>query len=539
MAVLGSGAMALPVVPTRLRTLALACGLALLESSAAADRTVLHEYFEPDDQEDLLLEATTLDGKMPVAIDTPSGIIPAPDSAGTPRHPSKAYGGASTPDSPDAAYRVDRNTARPKTVSYDDPFNPSVAPFKRLYAFDAVDEHLELVVADKSLRPVEVGDAHPAGEDLFYGVLVVDLARDAPVRIPSVGPGARVLSAQASPPVKFEILRDGADNWFIRAAARKRVRLTVLLAISRDVFGSKFRDVSYGELPTPRGLPIDAQRAARRVAERIGVSPVMRPRHVLESLVTYFRGFAPSTQLPDAVDPVGLYEELALSQKGVCRHRAYAFTLTALHLGLPTRMVRNEAHAWVEVSDGQVWHRIDLGGAAGELDLSTQQTGFQHVPPPDPHPWPPGADRGDEMARRAREGLGLSGSTPPVGTGARPDPLRPSGSSVRSTSPLLASPTLPPTRVEVAATEGDVRRGDPLQIAGRVTAKGRGCAAARVDVALLSSDHDPIPLGSLPTGNDGRFAGSVTVRLDVRVGDYDLVVTTPGTTRCGPGTSSE
>ncbi len=511
--------------------------MVVLASTAAAERTVLHEYFEPDDQEDLLLEATTLDGAMPIAIETSSGVVPAPDSGRPARGPTKAYGGTSTPSSADAAYRVDRNTKRPDAVSYDDPFNPSIAPFKRLYAFDAVDDQLELVVADQTLRPVAVGGDARSGEDQFYGALVVDLARDAAVRIPSVGPGARVLSAQTDPPLEFEILRDGADNWFMRARERRRVRLTLLLAISREVFGSEFRDVSFAQLPTPPPLPATAREAAQRVAARVGVNPGGRPRHVLESLVTYFRGFSPSDQLPNAVDPVGLFEELALSQKGVCRHRAYAFVVTALHLGLPARMVRNEAHAWVEVSDGVVWHRIDLGGAAGELELSSQETGFQHVPPPDPHPWPPGAHRGDEMAERAQVAARAAASSAPRPARHR-DPPQPGDDEARAVGAASPTPTLSAARVEVTAAGGDVRRGDPLQIAGRVTANGRGCTAARVDVGLAGSGAEAIPLGSLPTGDDGRFAGAVTVRLDLEVGDYELVVTTPGTARCGAGSSS-
>ena len=508
----------------------------LFASSAAGQSVVLHEYFEPDDEEDLLLRATTLDGTMPVAIETPSGVIRAPQTMGSPQTAAKVYGGASTPDSPDAAYRVDRNTARPRAVSYDDPFNPSVAPFKRLYAFDAVDERLELVVADKVLRPVAIGGEHQVGDDQFYGEMVVDLAREEAVRIPSVGPGARILSTQTSPAVKFQILRDSADNWFMRSGERKRVQLILLLAISRDVFGSQYLDVPYAELPPVPPLPPAVQDAARRVANRIGVSSAMRPRQVLEALVAYFRGFAPSTELPVADDSVGLYEELALSQKGVCRHRAYAFVLTALYLGIPARMARNEAHAWVEVSDGRIWHRIDLGGAAGELDLRAQATGFQHVPPLDPHPWPPGAHRGEEMAERARDALQRSGSALTPGA-TRPDLARPA-TRLPSVGSAPGRRGLPAAQIEISALGDDVRRGDPLELSGRVTAKGRGCEGARVDVALVASGRDPIPLGSLPTGRDGRFVGAVTIRLDMEVGDYELFATTPGTARCGAGMSS-
>jgi hypothetical protein len=44
-------------------------------------------------------------------------------------------------------------------------------------------------------------------------------------------------------------------------------------------------------------------------------------------------------------------------------------------------------------------------------------------------------------------------------------------------------------------------------------------------------------IGALPTDGDGRFQGSVTVPLDVDVGDYDVVVSTPGAAVCGPGRS--
>ena len=505
-------------------------GMFLAGPASSTERAIQHEYFEPDEAEDLLLNATTLDGSLPAAIDTPSGIVPAPEVSHSSLSPEKAYGGTSTPDSSDAAYRIDRNTTQPATVGYDDPFNPSVAPFKRLYAYDAVTSRLELTVADRQLRPLTIGGAAASGEDQFYGVLVVDLASNTPVRIPSVGPGTRILSAQMEPPVPFQILRDGAENWFVRSPETKRVRCTVLLVAPRAAFGSEYPDVGYEDLPQVASLPPALKQATQRVAERIGVRSTMRPRQVLVSLVEYFRGFAPSTHLPAAEQPVALYEELAVTRKGVCRHRAYAFLLTALSLGLPTRMIRNEAHAWVEVSDGSLWHRIDLGGAADQVELSGGQGAFQHVVPPDPYPWPAAAAPGSTMVTRARSGR----STMRLGQGPRRlDPLRPGGDSASPREGV--EDRRPAAEITVSTETTDVRRGDPLSVSGSVQAEGRPCAGTRVDVGLVSGGEPVIPLGSLPTDSQGRFAGAVTVRLDLAVGDYSLVVTTPGSIRCGPG----
>src|SRR5262245_55907470 len=104
---------------------ALAVGL-----PAHAQAPVLHEYFEPNPEEDLQLHATTASGTMPAAIDTPGGVVRAPDMFKSANPSEIAYGGGSTPNSTDATYRIDRNTTRPDAVHYDDPFVPAITPFK-------------------------------------------------------------------------------------------------------------------------------------------------------------------------------------------------------------------------------------------------------------------------------------------------------------------------------------------------------------------------------------------------------------------------
>ncbi|MBN2192654.1 MAG: transglutaminase domain-containing protein [Polyangiaceae bacterium] len=521
--------------PRFFRPFSVLVAAALLTGPAVADAPVLHEYFPRDDAEDLSFGATTADGRLPAAIDTPSGVIPAPDPSRSPLAPDHVYGGRSEAHGTSAEYRIDRNTSRPSNVEYDDPFNPSVTPFKRAFAYDAVDRQLALSVADPKLRPLEVGGSPQPGDDQFYADLVIDLVEGKAVRIPSVGPGTRALALQTFPETKLVLLHDGADNWFVRASEGRRIRLTLQLAISRAVFGSPFPDIAFDVLPSPPPLPAAAAEAASRTLQRIGVSRTLRLREAVAALVGYFRGFAPSTDMPEATDPVGLYEELATSRKGVCRHRAYAFVITALHLGIPVRFVRNEAHAWVEVSDGRTWHRVDLGGAAGHLDLDPRTTGFQHVPPADPQPWPNGAESGFELARRAREDLGLKGPGPGVdaarlalGHSLVHDPS-PGSSASRATLPFDAS------TMTLEILDQTIRRGEPLRLRGRVEQAGRPCAGARVDVMLHREGMEPVPLGSLPTGHDGAFAGAVTARLDLDVGDYDVVVTTPGSARCGLG----
>jgi hypothetical protein len=503
---------------------------------AGADGPILHEYIPPDPGEDLALHATTRDGRLPAAVDTPSGVMPAPPDRRA--APETAYGGNATPDSIDASYRIDADTTRPEVVSYDDPFIPAVTPFKRLYAYDSVDESVELVVSDRRLRKVETGGVALPGEDQFFADLFVDVAPGVPARIPSPGPGARVLASRVEPAQAIEIVRDGADNWFLVGTTRQRIRLVLELAVPRASFGSPFPDVSWASLvPRVPLLPRTVRDVAHDVLHALGLSQSVSPRDALTALVAHFRSFAPSEDLPRSRLPAELYRELALSKKGVCRHRAFAFTLTALALGLPTRLVRNEAHAWVEVGDGAIWHRIDLGGAAGRFELDPGADAQAHVPPEDPFVWPPGSESATLTA-------GASGSAPspgspatPAGTTAAsapatPDPTETPADAVPAASGDAANGR-PPASVELRIDANQARRGARLKVHGTVVAQNEPCPGARVDVVLRALDGRLSPLGSVPTDAGGRFDAELTVPFGLAVGDYAVVATTPGAGLCG------
>ena len=544
--------------PTRALRLAasalIAVGLSLAAFAQAGP--VLHEYFEVDLEEDLEFGATTRDGAFPAALETESGIVPAPQPNRDSTPTTTTYGGLSTPNSADSTYRIDRNTTRPSLVKYDDPFTPPITPFKRLYAYDAVDEGLELFVSDKTLTKVRLGGQAAEGEDQFYADLFVDLAEGSPVRIPSVGPHARVLRAQLEPPTQFEILQDGAENWFIRADKRMRARLMMQISVPRAVFGSPFANVSWSRLARHLvSLPAPLEREASAVLAELGLSQLMLPREAVTRLVDYFRAFKPSEQLPEARSGTALYAELTLSQKGVCRHRGYAFVITALRLGLPSRFVRNEAHAWVEVYDGQVWHRIDLGGAAGQLQSDQDTRVPPHRPPSDPFGWPEGSESALDMASGAQTsntqntsgGNGLSGSGQGdvsqqgnrTQQGSAPDAQNDSTAAATGSDPETEQDpedARPSTVLDFRLSSDTARRGMPLQIKGTALTDGDPCAYARVDVLLRPQTGDPVAIGSLPTNDQGQFTGAVTIPLGIDVGHYELTLSTPGTARCGPST---
>ncbi len=505
-------------------------------------KPVLHELFAPDPKEDQRLGATTSSGVMPAAMETKSGWVNAPDpteSAGATLGDAP-YGGLRQSAEAPQQFTLDNLTTRPQQVRYDEPFRPSILPYKRLSAFDGLSANFSLTVVDRALRPVEVGGVAAETEDAFFGDFELDLVANVPVRIPTVGPGTRLLSLQVDPPRVVEVLEDGAENWFMRAEEGGRVRVFVQLSTDRRIFGSLFAPVSRAALrPHLPPFPPPAIEAAAEVLAAIGDLDSATPSSALNQLVAYFRTFEESEILPAASEPLELYREISLSRKGVCRHRAYAFVVTALAWGLPARLVVNEAHAWVEVFDSELWHRIDLGGAASDLIPSRNEPlSIRHRPPSDPFTWPTSERaasteferrlaqhrprfHSDSQSGRSQDSSASSptnhaSSSADLGSSASDfswnDPTSPGLVRSHSSSSLPSSP-----QISLRVSGESFRRGTPISVEGIATNDGKGCALSRVDIQVELSTG-PRTIGSLATNRNGEFRGEVTLPSVLPVG---------------------
>ena len=236
---------------------------ALPQAEADPIGTILHEQIPPDPREDQRL-APSLDGELPVAIDTTSGPVNAPD----PRRPIPPRDPAKPPESDTSVFKADNNTRRPDVQGYEEPFDPSTAPFKRLNAFDSVRPNYELYVANQSVQLVMPGATpNPETEDQFFADMIVDVAPGKRARIPSVGAGTKIVRARLGvgpEDMRFRILRDGAENWFIEGiGAPARARLVMELTVPRAVFGGEFADVGWSELRRPPGAAAGEREAGR------------------------------------------------------------------------------------------------------------------------------------------------------------------------------------------------------------------------------------------------------------------------------------
>src|SRR5262249_19248701 len=154
-------------------------------------------------------------------------------------------------------------------------------------------------------------------------------------------------------------------------------------------------------------VPGAVRASAERALARMGVDPEERGvAPLLAKVVPYFRGFVDASPPSGVAASKDVYWDLVSGQRGVCRHRAFAFVVTAQALGLPARLVLADVHAFAEVMIPHVgWRRIDLGGA--RLDLPPERHamgGGVRARADDPFPQPP--------SYRSRSGGSIVAETP-------------------------------------------------------------------------------------------------------------------------------
>ncbi len=324
-------------------------------------------------------------------------------------------------------------------------------PFKRLYAFDRVEDDWSLGVSEGPLRTFQ---KEVRARRRCSRISRWMLRLEQWFAFPRLGLGPSFLALAVEPAAEVSVLEDSAGNWFLqKRAGGREIRVIYESAIVRDVFRWRISPVSWETL---RKEGESCPRACRPVAEQvlahIGVRGAETPTHALRVLVDYFRQLSPSR----TTCSLGKTRQnstciSASSGKAFARRRAYAFMVTALGLGIPRVSVHNEAHAWVEVFGGTHYHRIDLGGAAARVhDFRRDAAVPEHRAPPDAFSWPAGANRGRACW-----------VTSPNAPSSFLPPRVPEPSGI---DPSTSESTL---EITMVTHEKEVLRGAPLTVSGR------------------------------------------------------------------------
>ena len=537
--------------------------LVLLCPDLSHSAPILHEYVPPPGANRTARLHPR--GQLPRSIKMDGRTtVPRPQDPDSPTPGERVHG----PRRHKPSVRLDRETTHDGVLRYSAVFNPSVVPFKRNVAYDTVKAGYSLNVGDSTLREVRITrTAHSPDRDLFWGSLAVDLVKGQPVSIPSVAPSARILNYTVKPAVALRFFRDSADNFWVRSNSSKRVRLVFLTDAPGSYLSPRIPSVTRAQMPPqlrPR-LPDKVARAAQRVIRHLKIRSDESLYWQLSKLISYFRSFKAGVLKRVTGDT---YLDIAFSKRGVCRHRAFAFVVTAHGLGIPARYVNNEAHAFAEAYVPRAgWIRVDLGGASSELQVSNAEQRLIHSPAPDPFPQPTRFSssysqlRGRVTGLRQDQRRGRSAESVRRGHGRAGAPLRSSrisgsaaasraaggrrtGTAAGSGEPGAPSHGLPappprlPVNITLEAPTRTVLRGEAVQVKGKVDHRGAGVKGLTVKVFLGQAGQPKYVIGTLVTGDHGQFGGTVAVPRDVEVGEYQVYASTPGSGRYGDALSN-
>ena len=577
----------------RFRTLGMALGgfsaLAVALSAAAqviGSRPVLHlDLPPPDEAEDIAIKREQPlfgpepgEGRNPSAFAYRNKILPAPQTGPQPLEAEPVHGRDGFAVDRITQTKPDKATSSDDTLQYVEVFNPAVLPFKRMSALDSVGSDYTLFVANPdALQDLPVGGSPTPDRDLFWADLVVELSPGRDVPIPSVAPDMRIVSYEVDPRVAVTFAKDGADNYFVRSdenEASGTYRLRFMADAAATYFAPQVpSNLRVGDVrdQAPDGLlkplPDSIRPSVARALERLDIDERLPLRRALDLLVAHFREFEPGHLTQGANRDI--YLDLVEQQAGVCRHRAFAFMVTANGLGIPTRYVTNEAHAWVEVwLPGTNWARIDLGGAALRMVVDNAENKSMYQPRgEDPFAKPPGYQNNytqleGEIAGLTQEQRDEARTATPMNSngGFQPGPPGVPGSARSGQispeddprgvfiGPGTELPALPgemmrnkrPTQIDLSYVDPEGFRGESITVNGRLTSDGKGVGGQSIEIYLAPEGRDGNDarlVDRTVTEGDGAFTVYVAIPADLELRGYEVYAATRGDSRFAPALS--
>jgi transglutaminase-like putative cysteine protease len=528
-------------------------GLALAQPSVRT-RPIPHEDIPPSaNDKPTPMIGETGSGGNPAAFAAGDKVLPKPalDKAAPGKtEPVLGKGGFAADRQTDM--RPDENTGPDAALHYVSVFNPDVLPFKRMSAFDAVSDDENLHVARTSLSDLPIGGTTDfRTRDRFWGDVLVELRPGVDVPLPSVAPDMRILSYEVKPRIAVKFSKDGADNFYVKSdenSASGTYRLVFLADADAGYFAPQLppHRMTVGEVArrTPPelrpNLPARVLQSAKRTLDQLGIDPAIDLNIAFNRLVGKFRKF---TAKPIDHPTGDIYRDLCDSEAGVCRHRSFAFMITANAIGIPTRYVENEAHAFVEVwFPERGWQRIDLGGAALRMEVTGADNKTLHRPrSEDPFTKPTEykqsytqlegeihglsdqqlADKHKTLDQAPSSGALANGSGTGGGTG---------GADRISPNPLLPAVTIDPKKgtpqLLITQADGTAYRGDLIHIEGIVRVDGKGIPDHIVHVFLapVGIRADAISIGNAVTAPDGTFRQELSVPPSLNLQAYDILL---------------
>jgi len=440
--------------------------------------------------------------------------------------------------------RLDNHTDRVKNLNYFSNFTPSVIPYKRAVAQNEITFDGSYLFRVRSAPQNRVKISRDASGEIFWGSFLVSAQKGSLHPLPSISPNQKILEIRTEPDVDLKMFKDSADNFSVKIDGSDLVRINMKIAVPSNYFNGEFNEVLWSQFDTSEVASLGSRTAAiaKKVQKKIGLSRRQTPVVNLNKLVSYFRDFQ-ARPFPEELNTGDLYEQIVLNQIGVCRHRSLAFIITASSMGIPTRYVYNEAHAFVEILwPNNGWRRVDLGGAADALNAATNDGRELHKPGEDILPQP---EQYLEEQRRMRTNLGTGDGDGPSGDEkGKVDPTKEGSNDVvteqeeREFSPEDLRP-LPDLNIIFA--NASVERGGEVLVHATLSLDGSPLKNKKI-VAYLGPAgqnklNDAVIIGEAISNNQGRIKSHFSLPPEQDIGKWELFLYYKGDKDFGPALS--
>lgn len=243
-------------------------------------------------------------------------------------------------------------------------FDPPLISLKRVQSYDAVTATYSLYISDPSLTQINLAST-PLGT-IYEATIAIEHLGDDPVPIPSIAPEANILSYSTEPNVPIQFYKDGADAYYVQSTQQTdAITLTYTMSASDSYFTQSIpADATLSDIPDDKHIPLPSyvQDKAEIIIDELGLTGETDVQEIVDTLYEYFSSFT-AGDIPEEDEEPDLYLAIARSQHGKCDVRSFAFFITANGIGIPTRLIINECHGFVELylpTNG--WTRVNLGG---------------------------------------------------------------------------------------------------------------------------------------------------------------------------------
>ncbi len=222
--------------------------------------------------------------------------------------------------------------------------------------------------------------------NIFYGKVDLSLSKNHWTALPSLTENDNILNLHADCDIEISYCEE-ESLYYVRAKQNIHKTVTVSFTLKTDINPRKLN------IPEPQEHAIDLIKSLSfsengSLEKNSAYDEMMKMPldQRISNLAEYCTEFGEGDTLGQQNNDIQKLNALLHQRKGSCEHRSWVFQALAQELGISSRRVTNDCHAFVEINYDGHWNRIDLDGYPTKLlikPMKDDKPQQQNKPPAD------------------------------------------------------------------------------------------------------------------------------------------------------------